>query len=423
LTTSRADYVPELLAALWPPPAKASRPGRLARPVAGRTELVAFPSAGRPVLLLPRRPRRAAAAALRHYKASARSWDRLRLRCAAAAAGTGLARALPGRISIEPAGARPAASVGDAPDIGGYLRARLRPDVLLSVFVPPPRANRKPVLLALAPDGSPLGFVKVGISALTSELVRTEAAALTALADGSLTRLRPPRLLHHGQWRGCEVLVQEPLGAGRPGPATAGLLAGAMTELAGVAGTERQPAAQSSYWQRLRARLEELTAGPARSADRHRQQSAGQVLRALCCLEPAGSAPLSFGAWHGDWTPWNMTVAAGRVLAWDWERFECGVPVGFDAVHYRLQAAVVRGRADPAAAADQAVASAARTLAPMGVPPAEAGLVAALYLAEICTRYLADGQAETGPPLGRVDGWLLPALVRHAGLISRRPPG
>ena len=96
------------------------------------------------------------------------------------------------------------------------------------------------------------------------------------------------------------------------------------------------------------------------------------------------------------------------------------VPVGFDAVHYRLQAAAVRGRADPAAAADQAVTGAAGTLAPMGVRPAEAGLVAALYLADICARYLADGQAESGPPLGRVDAWLLPALTRHASAIGER---
>ena len=422
MTGSRADYVPELLAALWPPPARISRPGRLARPVPGAspTELVAFPSPARPVLLIPRRPRRAAAAALRHYKASARFWDRLRLRCLAAAAGAGLAGALPGRIRIEPAVPPSSPDGADDPDIGRYLRARMRPDALLSVFVPPPRANRKPVLLVLTPDGCPLGFAKVGVSPLTRELVRAEAAALTELAATSLATLRPPRLLHHGQWRGCEVLVQEPLSPGRPGVAGAGLLAGAMTELAGLAGIERGPAAQSPYWRRLRARLEELTAGGPGGDDGYRQATARQVLHALCCLEPAASAPLSFGAWHGDWTPWNMTVAAGRVLVWDWERFQYGVPVGFDAVHYRLQAAAVRGRADPAAAADQAVTGAAGTLAPMGVRPAEAGLVAALYLADICARYLADGQAESGPPLGRVDAWLLPALTRHASAIGER---
>jgi hypothetical protein len=418
VTASRAGYVPELLAVLWPPPARVSRPARLAGPVPGAIELVAFPSPGRPVLLLPRRPRRAAAAALRHYKASAGSWDRLGLRCLAAAAAAGLADALPGRIRIEPPGP---AEAGSAVDIGGYLRARLRPDAVLSVYVPPPRANRKPVLLALAPDGTPLGFVKVGAGELTGELVRAEAAALTTLATAQLTALRAPRLLHHGQWRGREVLVQEPLPAGRAAAAGSALLTRAMTELAGVAGTERRAAAGSPYWQRLRGRLEQLALAGQPAADGYRQAAARQVLQALDGLWPAAASQLSFGAWHGDWTPWNMTTAAGRVLAWDWERFQCGVPVGFDAVHYQLQGAVVRGRAEPAAAADQAVAGSAAVLAPLGVGPGEAELVAALYLAEICTRYLADGQAETGPPLGRVEHWLLPALVRHTSLIGQRP--
>ena len=46
---------------------------------------------------------------------------------------------------------------------------------------------------------------------------------------------------------------------------------------------------------------------------------------------------LAFGAWHGDWTPWNMASTAGGLLVWDWERFATGVPVGFDALHYWLQ--------------------------------------------------------------------------------------
>jgi hypothetical protein len=57
-------------------------------------------------------------------------------------------------------------------------------------------------------------------------------------------------------------------------------------------------------------------------------------------------------------------------------------------------------------------------LAPMGVGPGPAGLVATLYLIEIATRYLHDGQAEAGARMGRIDSWLLPALARQARHLS-----
>jgi hypothetical protein len=114
-----------------------------------------------------------------------------------------------------------------------------------------------------------------------------------------------------------------------------------------------------------------------------------------------------------------MTMSLGRARVWDWERFEAGVPVGYDALHYRMQGDIVRGGADPAAAAHTTLSGAAQTLAPFGVEPETAGLVAALYLTEIAARYVRDGQAEAGAKLGRIDAWLLPALAHHI----QRPDG
>ena len=48
-------------------------------------------------------------------------------------------------------------------------------------------------------------------------------------------------------------------------------------------------------------------------------------------------------------------------------------------------------------------------------------LVATLYLAEIATRYLRDGQAEAGARLGDVGNWLLPVLLRHARELGAGP--
>ena len=71
---------------------------------------------------------------------------------------------------------------------------------------------------------------------------------------------------------------------------------------------------------------------------------------------------------------------------------------------------MVRRRQPPPAAAAECVRAAPSSLAPFGVPAAEARLVAVLYLAELSVRYLADRQAEAGARLGRPGTWLIPAI-------------
>jgi hypothetical protein len=393
----RAGYLWEVLRILWPAPASITRRGRTAPATAGAAEYVVLPTEARAALLLPRRPRRATAGALRGAKASAAAPRRLLLRGLALAARAGLADALPDRISIVAAPAGPGGS------LAGYLTGVLGQEAVISLRIGAPRANRKPVLQVLSCDGQVLGFAKVGINALTRDLVRAESAALAQLATAPLTRVGVPRLIHHGQWRGHEVLVQQALTGSGPARSWAEL-SSAMAELAGVQGTSRGPAGQSRYWRGLRERLHG-------AADR---AAARELLQALDQLQAtADSTSVEFGSWHGDWTPWNMTMSAGRAMVWDWERFQAGIPVGYDAVHYRLQEAVAGGRVPAQAAAAAAVAGAPDLLAPFGVQPGAARLVAALYLAEIGTRYVQDGQAEAGARLGDVSTWLLPVLARY----------
>jgi hypothetical protein len=417
--TDRGSYLWDTLAVLWPGPARiersgpgapepGSRPGRAAR-ASGRTEFLLLPNETRPVLLVPRRPRRAAAATLRHYKASAVGRRRLAFRGLAMAAQLGLADVLPHRIIIGPAGDGPDA------DVTAYLREVLGREVVVSLRIGPPRANRKPVLELLSPGGEVLGFAKVGITDLTRELVRNEAAALDVLGAAGLTRLQAPRLLHHGQWREHEVLVQAPLsGSGRT--VSRAMLTAAMAEVATVRGVTTQLVGQSGHWHGLRTRLEAC-------ADR---EPAAALLQVMDNLQATADATtLAFGSWHGDWTPWNMAFSGDQALVWDWERFESGVPIGYDAVHYQLQGAVERNGAGGArGAAEAALFTAPMSLGPLGVRPGLAVFVAALYLIEIATRYICDGAAEAGARLGDVDNWLLPALTRFAGRQPAPPrPG
>jgi hypothetical protein len=132
----------------------------------------------------------------------------------------------------------------------------------------------------------------------------------------------------------------------------------------------------------------------------------------------AEATSLAFGSWHGDWTPWNMAFSGGRVLVWDWERFESGVPIGYDALHYQLQGAVERNNgAGAQAAAEAALFTAPMRLGSLGVRPASAVFVAALYLLEIATRYTCDGAAKAGARLGDLSTWLLPPLSRYAARL------
>jgi hypothetical protein len=393
-------------AVLWPPPATASlsRGARLFRGHGrdrGR-DFVVLPSARRPRLLVPA-GRRASAAAVRRYgePGSVRAWAgsrALALALAAGGASVGLGGRL--RVSAGPGTAGPGTADPGAGTIEAYLGSVLGYEVLISTHLGAARANRKPVLQLLTPRGESAGFAKVSVNPLTRDLIRAERAALDTLAAEDFRALTVPRVLHYGQWQGREVLVMDALPvwrrrrALRPGQLTA-----AMTELTAVGGRSRGPLAGGGYLDRLRSRLEASPAGPDRAA-------LGGALDTLAAAGPE----LSFGAWHGDWTGWNMASTAAGLLVWDWERFACGVPVGFDPLHYRLQSDVVRRRRPPAEAAGACVRDAAACLAPFGVPAGEARLVAVLYLAELSARYLADRQAEAGARLGRPGTWLIPAL-------------
>jgi hypothetical protein len=393
VTSAGRSSLGDVGAVLWPPPATtSSASGRTRR--ADERDYIVLPSAGRPRLLVPS-SRRASAAAERRYgePGSFTSWAGSRVLAMALAGGAGAA-GLGGRLRV--------CAAPGTDTIEAYLSSALGRDVMISTHLGAARANRKPVLQLLTEHGDTAGYAKVSVNPLTQALIRAERAALRTLAAEGFQWLTVPRILHYGQWQEHDVLVLSALPAWRRRRILRrGQLHAAMAELAAVSGYSRSPLAGSAYLTRLWSRLESARAGPDLAA-------LSSAIDAL--TEAAGHTPVSFGAWHGDWTGWNMACTAEGLLVWDWERFAQPVPLGFDGLHYRLQSAVVRRRQSPMAAAAGCVQTASSVLAPFGVPPAEAGLIASLYLAEISARYLADRQAEAGARLGRPGTWLIPAL-------------
>jgi hypothetical protein len=286
--------------------------------------------------------------------------------------------------------------------IEAFLRTVLGRDILVSLYLGVARANRKPVLQLLTPQGQPLGFAKIGVNSLTTALVHAECEALIRLGQAELGDIMVPRVLHYGEWRGMNVLVISPLPVWhRRRPVSAARLAAAMNSVARLGGTHREPLAASRYWQRLTDRLAAAEQSTARDA----------LLSALGTLATrAGDTPIVLGCWHGDWTPWNMVCTRAGLLVWDWERFTEDVPLGFDALHYSLHRDLA-ARRNPRDAAGDCVENAPNLLAPFEIGARDARLTAILYLADLATRFLADRQAQAGARRGAAGTWLIPAIT------------
>jgi hypothetical protein len=352
------------IAGLWPTPARVST-SRSTQP--GETAYLVVPSMRRPRLLVPADVRGAERMFARHGggrldRAARSAWRRVHR--------AGLARRLPwSRMSVasEPEG------------IEAYLAAALGHDVRIGVLLGPPRANLKPVVQIFSSSGETVAFAKVGLTSLTEKLLADEAVALELLATKNPRSFSAPQLLHHGMWKGRPVLVQSalPLAQGNHTPAAPPLEV--IVEIAALTGVTHQPLSSSE----LLARPHEL--------DWH-----GLDLRALGGLYEtlAATSDLPFGAWHGDFGPWNMGVDGRRVEVWDWERFAVGVPVGFDAAHYQAQRGVAAS-ADPVLAWHRIVADVEAVLRASGLDESAAPAVGSAYLLAIVDRYRVD--AHDGP--------------------------
>jgi hypothetical protein len=387
----RTQYLTEVLDLLYPWPCRTD--GSPGTPIA---EYLVVPDARRPRLLVPAGSRRVAAAAVRRYAEPQSRAARLKRDAVVAAMRTGASAVLL-RDRVRVTG--PFSS-----SIDGYLSEQLGRELSVSVHIGPARANRKPVLQLISPDGDTFGFGKLGTGPLTKQLVKAETAALNVLAGTGLTKLTVPQVLHAGEWHGLAALVQSALPVWLPrAPLTQRRLVAAMLDIAGCCGYTSGPLDGSTYWRELRGRL---------SAVGNRAEGAGLGSAARLLAEHAGDTVFRYGAWHGDWAPWNMANLADALLVWDWERFATGVPMGFDAIHHELQKRIQQ-TGDARDAVEQTVRRAGELLAPFGVPIAGREVTALLYLVDLAVRYLTDRQAEAGARLGVLGTWLLPVLIRR----------
>ena len=357
-----------------------------------------LPSAARPKLIVPSGPARVSAAALRNYNTGAGRREQLMISAAAAALRAGLSRLAPDTVWLPPHRRGSDVATGD---VRTHLSAELGTPVDVALYIGPARAVRKPLLQVLDGRGNTVAFAKLGVDDFTRALVLHEAAALEELHRCAPRWVVPPPVLRHGSWHGHELLVLGALHRGAAAPADDPVLVRAADEVARLRAVHSDLLPQSSYWTRLVVRQDALPA--TRFASMLRASTAELAERA--------PGTVTFGSWHGDWAPWNLTVADGRVRAWDWEKFEADVPIGFDTIHYSVHGMSALTERTPLQAFDQTLDRAPRLLHPHDIDARSALVVFWLYVLELGTRYLEDGEGEAGTTaMSRLAGWLEPVL-------------
>jgi hypothetical protein len=289
-----------------------------------------------------------------------------------------------------------------ADSIERHLAGCFGTEVRVGVLLGTRRVNQKPVLQVFDLEGRLLGYAKVGHNDLTAALVRREAHSLATVGGRNPRSFRVPRLLHHGQWSGLEVLVISALATNPRHRVTRDAQLTAMRELVQLGDTTTLPLAESGFWARLRHTAELLSEEP----------DGGRLLAAASAIERRhGPDPVSLGGWHGDWGRWNMGMGDGVLQLWDWERHDPEVPIGFDGLHFAAQD-VRPGERDQRRQEDSFLRSVPETLAELGVHSAQHDLTLRLYLLEIAVRYVDALTHGATPALRRRTSWVLSLLER-----------
>lgn len=395
-TNSSASYAAEVARLLWPEPWGTPHVTRnLHRPGLPHRDAYVFPSERRPRLLVPADV--PASSSMLRRLGDDRSAFAGPLRAVLERVVGSRAFRLAHWPMLRVPGTDP-----DADSIENHLAGCLGTGVRVGLVLGPRRVNQKPVLQVFGLDGALLGYAKVGHNALTAALVRREAESLTSISGHQPRSFRAPRLLHHGQWAGLEVLLISPLSsdAGQPVPPATRLAA--MREVAGLSGPRSATLAESAFWSRLRDAAHLL---PGASDDT-------RLLVAVDTIERSyGDVHVSLGGWHGDWGPWNMGMDGEVLQLWDWERYDAEVPIGFDALHFIAQS-VRPGERDERRQEESFLRSVPGALSELDVGADHHDLTLRLYLLEMAVRYVDALTHGATPALLRRTSWVLSALER-----------
>jgi hypothetical protein len=259
-----------------------------------------------------------------------------------------------------------------------------RSDLSLAVILGKKRPNRKPVLKILTSQGECIGFAKVGWNEVSRALVGNEARILQSMAarETPLGSFQVPEVLEHVEIDGADFLVLKPVPRSRAlgGGGSLRLPIEAAREIAAMTGQRTEVLSSSPYWEDLKARIA--------AATKEGVPRIGALSDGVDALETRfGTRDITFGAWHGDFIPWNMKRSGGAFFVWDWERSGGMVPLGLDAARFDLDVRVKIRRERPRDAVQGSVTSLGPALEAMGAAPGTATLVTTLHALEMVLRF------------------------------------
>ena len=251
-----------------------------------------------------------------------------------------------------------------------------RSDFTVSLRLAPGRPNSKPVVQAVAADGSVLAYAKFGLDKLTKRLVRREGEVLAELAPlCGETAVHIPAVLHRGRWNSLEALVVSPLvGKGLMPRKMRDVPAKIAQVVAGLRPRQQARLGNSACWQRMREQAKDYmpALGP---------QAGNTVARAMDWVEELwGHETVALGQSHGDWIPPNISVLAdGSCNIWDWERGDADVPLGADTLQFVTFAEMRRAMAGKPLT-ERVIDAGGNALALQGQPRQQAHMLMAFSL-------------------------------------------
>lgn len=246
-----------------------------------------------------------------------------------------------------------------------------------SAGAPEPARNRKVSANAIATNGEELAFIKIADTEISRRIVEHEAAVLPALSAHTSLRGLAPRLIYSGEVDGKFIAVQAPL-PGKPAPARFGPAHAQF--LARLRVGPNKLAAETQFFRDLSSRLSALASPPADVTDTF--EHFRPILEEL-------HVPTTIV--HGDFAPWNLRIANGRISAFDWEYGELdGLPL-IDETHYQLQVGCELHRWTALQAAQHL--SDAALARPLGLAMPEVRALQAVYLLDNVVRLLHEGYA------------------------------
>jgi len=197
-----------------------------------------------------------------------------------------------------------------------------------------PGFYRKVTALVFDNNETPIAFAKVGCTPQAECLINNERRVLDKLRTVGLQKASMPALLGSGKTGPSVWLLQSPLLEGRPSPNDLQKEHFAfLTELA-QATVQAMPLSASAIWLFLQ-RLLRKAYFSIKDDFKSERPFIEKLRDQVCSLKPVDvQKPWPFSAAHGDFAPWNMRLADGRLSLFDWEYFLPQVPAGWDIVYF-----------------------------------------------------------------------------------------